>query len=154
MLGTQTDFVQIVVRSGVVYLATYFMFRLVGKGEIAQLNPADFILILLISNAVQNAMVGGDASILGGLVAAITLLVLSVVMKAVERRDIRLDHLLEGTAVELVRDGVVIDVALARARMSRDELDRALRRGGAIGADEVRLAMLETDGTISVVTGR
>ena len=154
IIGITTDVGQIVLRAGLVYLAVYTMFRLLGKGEIAQLNAADFIVLLLISNAVQNAMVGTDLSILGGVVAALTLLVLSILVKAVERRSHRLDAFLEGTAVELVRDGQVLPGALARAHLSSDDLQRAIRRGGALGPEEVRLVMLETDGSISVVGGR
>ncbi len=153
-LGLSSDVAQIAVRSAIVYLATYVMFRLLGKGEIAQLNPADFIVILLIANAVQNAMVGSDTSILGGLTAALTLLVVAIAIKSVERRDRWFDRLLEGQPIELVRDGIVLDDGLARAHLNRPDLDRALRRGGALDPNEVRLAMLETDGSISVVPGR
>lgn len=154
VFGVGADFAQIAMRSAIVYVATYTIFRLFGKGEIAQLNPADFILLLLMANAVQNAMVGGDSSILGGLTAAVTLLLVSVAIKTIERRDTRLDWLIEGKPVELVREGVVVEEGLRRARMNRADLDRALRRNGALDPNEVRLAMFETDGSISVVGGR
>jgi uncharacterized membrane protein YcaP (DUF421 family) len=154
VFGANADLVQIAMRSAIVYVATFLIFRLLGKGEIAQLNPADFVLLLLMANAVQNAMVGGDSSIAGGLVAALTLVVVSVLIKSAERRDRRLDWLLEGDPIELVREGVVVEEGLRRARLNRADLDRALRRNGAIDPNEVRLAMFETDGSISVVPGR
>ena len=124
--------------TAIVCVATYLIFRLSGKGEIAQLNPAGFVLLLIV----------------GGLTAAMTLVTASATIKTVERHDTRLDWLLEGKPAELIREGDVNEEGLRKARMDRDDVDRALRRNGALDPNEVRLAMFETDGSICVVGGR
>lgn len=150
-VGLDANLAEVAIRSAVIYLATYTLFRFFGKRQIAQLNPADFIVLLLISNGVQNAMVGANSSILGGLVAAVTLLGASLAIERLERRFVVLDTFLEGTEIELVRDGTVLEEGLRRADLDLRDLHRALRKGGAQDASRVSLAMFETDGTISVV---
>lgn len=151
VVGLDTGLVEVAIRSAIIYVAVYTLFRFFGKRQIAQLNPADFIVLLLISNGVQNAMVGSDSSILGGLVAAVTLLGISLGIERLERRFRVLDSFLEGAEIELVRDGKVLDDGLRRADLDLRDLQRALRKNGARDASRVSLAMFETDGTVSVV---
>ncbi len=151
VVGLSWDLAEVAIRSAVIYVAVYTLFRFFGKRQIAQLNPADFTVLLLISNGVQNAMVGSNSSILGGLVAAVTLLGISLAIERAERRFDALDSFLEGTEIELVRDGAVLDDGLRRADLDMRDLERALRKNGARDASRVSLAMLETDGTISVI---
>jgi uncharacterized membrane protein YcaP (DUF421 family) len=151
VVGLDASLVEVAIRSAIIYVAVYTLFRFFGKRQIAQLNPADFIVLLLISNGVQNAMVGSDSSILGGLVAAVTLLGISLAIERLERRFRVLDSFLEGTEIELVRDGVILDDGLRRADLDLRDLQRALRKNGAQDASRVSLAMFETDGTVSVV---
>ena len=140
---------QIVLRTGVIYLLVLIGVRLSGKREVGQMTPFDLTLLLLLSNSVQNAMTGPDTSLAGGAVAACTLLVLNYGVAAVSGSNRRLRRLIEGEPSLLVHDGTVIESHMARERVSMDELHRALREHGINSMDQVALAVLEVDGSIS-----
>lgn len=140
---------QIVLRTGVIYLLVLIGVRLSGKREVGQMTPFDLTLLLLLSNSVQNAMTGPDTSLMGGAVAACTLLVLNYGVAAVSGSNRRLRRLIEGEPSLLVHDGKVIESHMARERVSMDELHRALREHGINSCDQVALAVLEVDGSIS-----
>ena len=140
---------QIVLRTGIIYLLVLIGVRLSGKREVGQMTPFDLTLLLLLSNSVQNAMTGPDTSLTGGGVAACTLLVLNYGVAAVSGSNRRLRRLIEGEPSLLVHDGKVIESHMARERVSMDELHRALREHGIHSCDQVALAVLEVDGSIS-----
>jgi uncharacterized membrane protein YcaP (DUF421 family) len=140
---------QIVVRTGVIYLLVLIGVRLSGKREVGQMTPFDLTLLLLLSNSVQNAMTGPDTSLLGGAVAAATLLVLNYLVADVSGASKRFRRLIEGQPTLLVHDGTIIEPHMAREHVSMDELHRALREHGINGCDQVALAVLEVDGSIS-----
>jgi len=140
---------QIVLRTGIIYLLVLIGVRLSGKREVGQMTPFDLTLLLLLSNSVQNAMTGPDTSLAGGAVAACTLLVLNYGVAAVSGSNRRLRRLIEGEPSLLVHDGKVIESHMARERVSMDELHRALREHGINSCDQVALAVLEVDGSIS-----
>ena len=140
---------QIVLRTGIVYLLVLIGVRLSGKREVGQMTPFDLTLLLLLSNSVQNAMTGPDTSLTGGAVAACTLLVLNYGVAAVSGSNRRLRRLIEGEPSLLVHDGKIIESHMARERVSMDELHRALREHGINSCDQVALAVLEVDGSIS-----
>jgi len=140
---------QIVLRTGVIYLLVLIGVRLSGKREVGQMTPFDLTLLLLLSNSVQNAMTGPDTSLLGGAVAASTLLILNYLVANVSGGNRRLRRLIEGEPSLLVHDGKVIESHMARERVSMDELHRALREHGINSCDQVALAVLEVDGSIS-----
>ncbi len=140
---------QIVLRTGVIYLLVLIGVRLSGKREVGQMTPFDLTLLLLLSNSVQNAMTGPDTSLLGGAVAACTLLVLNYGVAAVSGSNRRLRRLIQGEPSLLIHDGKVIEAHMARERVSMDELHRALREHGINSSDQVALAVLEVDGSIS-----
>ena len=140
---------QIVLRTGVIYLLVLIGVRLSGKREVGQMTPFDLTLLLLLSNSVQNAMTGPDPSLLGGAVAACTLLVLNYGVAAVSGSNRRLRRLIEGQPTLLIHDGKIIEPHMARERVSMDELHRALREHGINNCDQVALAVLEVDGSIS-----
>jgi uncharacterized membrane protein YcaP (DUF421 family) len=140
---------QIVLRTGIIYLLVLIGVRLSGKREVGQMTPFDLTLLLLLSNSVQNAMTGPDTSLTGGAVAACTLLVLNYGVAAVSGSNRRLRRLIEGEPSLLVHDGKVIESHMARERVSMDELHRALREHGINSCDQVALAVLEVDGSIS-----
>lgn len=148
MLSTILD---IALRSSIIYIAILLGLRLLGKRHVAQLSLVDFVLVLLISNAVQNAMVGSDSSLLGGVVAAATLLILNFVISAVLYRSTRFDVLLEGNPTLLVHNGRAIRKHLEQERITEEELERAVREHGIGSIGEVRNAVMELDGSISVV---
>jgi uncharacterized membrane protein YcaP (DUF421 family) len=140
---------QIVLRTGLIYLLVLIGVRLSGKREVGQMTPFDLTLLLLLSNSVQNAMTGPDTSLLGGAVAAGTLLLLNYLVADVSGGSRRFRRLIQGQPSLLVHDGKIIEAHLAREHVSIDELHRALREHGINGCDQVALAVLEVDGSIS-----
>ncbi|HET7904487.1 MAG TPA: YetF domain-containing protein [Candidatus Eisenbacteria bacterium] len=150
-LSTGHPLLDIAVRCLVVYLTLLVGLRLMGKRQVGQLTPFDLLLLLLLSNAVQNAMVGPDTSLVGGLVAAATLFGANAVVAGVARRSGGATRMLEGTPTILMRHGDVIEESLRREGISREDLLRSLREHGIDDPSLVRLAILEVDGTISVL---
>jgi len=141
--------VQIVLRTGVIYLLVLIGVRLSGKREVGQMTPFDLTLLLLLSNSVQNAMTGPDTSLAGGAVAASTLLILNYVVANLSGSSRKIRRVIEGQPSLLVHDGKVIESHMAREHVSTDELHRALREHGISSCDQVALAVLEVDGSIS-----
>lgn len=141
--------IEIVLRTAVIYAVVLIGVRLSGKREVGQMTPFDLTLLLLISNAVQNAMVGSDSSLLGGGVAAATLLVLNFAIAEVSGANRRFRKLVQGQPSLLVHDGQVIEAHMAKEHVSMDELQRALREHGIASYHDVALAVLEVDGSIS-----
>ena len=136
-------------RTGLIYLLVLIGVRLSGKREVGQMTPFDLTLLLLLSNSVQNAMTGPDTSLAGGAVAAATLLVLNYLLAGFSGSNRRFRRLVEGEPSLLVHDGKVIDSHMAKERVSMDQLNRALREHGINRCDQVALAVLEVDGSIS-----
>jgi len=147
-----TDTFLIVFRSVTVYLFIIFALRLFGKKELAQLSVVDMVFILLISNAVQNAMVGADSTLSGGLVAATTLFVINYVFKYLQYRFPKFGKIVEGDATMLIYKGEIMESHLNKAKISQDELMEAVREHGVATVKEVDLAILEVDGNISVLS--
>ena len=140
---------EIVLRTSVVYIAVLAGVRLSGKREVGQMTPFDLTLLLLISNAVQNAMTGGEASLLGGVVAAATLLLLNYLVAEVSGVNRGFRKFVQGQPSLLVHDGKIIEAHMANEHVSMDELQRALREHGIASYHDVALAVLEVDGSIS-----
>ncbi len=141
----------IVVRSAVVYLAVFAGLRVMGKRELGQMTVFDLVVILLIANAVQNAMVGPDTSLLGGILAAFVLLVLNWTLAALRLRSEFWGRLVEGTPTVLIQEGQFVIPHLRKEGVERSELEMAMREHGVESVRDVRLAVLETDGSISIV---
>jgi len=140
---------QIVLRTGVIYLLVLIGVRLSGKREVGQMTPFDLTLLLLLSNSVQNAMTGPDTSLMGGAVAAATLLILNYFIANLSGVNRRFRRLIEGQPSLLVHDGKVIESHMAREHVSMDELHRAMREHGINCLDQIALSVLEVDGSIS-----
>ncbi len=126
--------------------------RLFGKNQLSQLNAGDVVLLLLISNAVQNAMVGENTSLQGGLIAALVLFIANFIVKRFMFSNRKFESFLEDDPVILVKDGKVDEQALNRVKISRSELDEAVREHGVDGIENVKLSVLEVDGNISVIS--
>ncbi|HYR69708.1 MAG TPA: YetF domain-containing protein [Candidatus Dormibacteraeota bacterium] len=141
----------IVARTAIIYLALLVGLRLTGKRQVGQFTPFDLLLLLLLSNAVQNAMVGPDTSVAGGLIAAGTLFAANGIVAMVARRSRRAAKVVEGTATLLIRHGQVLQGNLDREGISEEDLRRALREHGIDDVKLVRAAILEVDGSISVL---
>jgi len=150
LTGGNTLF-DIAFRTGFVYLALLLGLRLTGKRQAGQMTPFDFLLLLLLANAVQNAMTGPDTTLVGGLVAAGTLLLLNFLVAWLARRSSRTEHFIEGSPTILIRHGQILNQNLAREGITRDDLLRTLREHGVETVEEVRSGILEVDGTVSVI---
>ena len=140
---------EIALRTAVIYTVVLAGVRLSGKREVGQMTPFDLTLLLLISNAVQNAMTGPDNSLLGGVVAAATLLLLNYLVAELSGGNRRFRKFVQGQPSLLVHDGEVIASHMAKEHVSMDELQRALREHGIGSTKDVALAVLEVDGSIS-----
>lgn len=142
---------QIVVRTAIVYTFLILGLRLTGKRELGQLNPLDLVLILVISNAVQNAMTGPDTSVTGGMVAAITLLIINQILSYFRDHSEKADRFLEGSPTLLVHDGQFVTANLAKENLTEDDVMQALREHGVDKVSDCQTAVLEVDGSISVI---
>jgi len=147
--GAAHVLLQIVLRTGVIYLVVLIGVRLSGKREVGQMTPFDLTLLLLLSNSVQNAMTGPDTSLLGGIVAACTLLGMNYIVGSISGSHRGFRRFVQGQPSLLVHDGEVIEAHMAREHVSMDELQRALREHGIAQCKDVALAVLEVDGSIS-----
>jgi uncharacterized membrane protein YcaP (DUF421 family) len=141
--------IEIALRTAVIYVVVLLGVRLSGKREVGQMTPFDLTLLLLISNAVQNAMTGPDTSLLGGVVAAATLLIVNYFVAELSGGNRRFRKLVEGQPSLLIHDGQIISAHMAKEHVSMDELERALREHGISSYHDVALAVLEVDGSIS-----
>jgi len=142
----------VALKSTVIYLFVIFAIRLFGKKELAQLSVIDLVFILLISNSVQNAMVGSNVSLSAGIVAATTLFVMNYVLKLILYRSKTVSSLVQGNALMLVYKGSVLLPHLEQAKITAEELDAAIREHGIEKMSDVDLAVLEVDGNISVLS--
>jgi len=139
----------ILLRTAAIYLVVLIGVRLSGKREVGQMTPFDLTLLLLLSNAVQNAMTGPDTSVWGGVVAAGTLLIMNYLIAEVAGANRRFRKFVEGQPSLLIHDGKIISAHMAKEHVSADELHRALREHGIADYKDVALAVLEVDGSIS-----
>src|SRR6185369_1912387 len=139
----------IVLRTAAVYATVLLGVRLSGQREVGQMTPFDLVLLLLLSNSVQNAMTGPDTSVLGGVIAAATLLLLNYLIAELSGGNRRFRKFVQGQPSLLVHDGKIIAAHMAREHVSLDELHQSLREHGIAGLPDVALAVLEVDGSIS-----
>ncbi len=146
------EYLSIVLRSVIVYLFMVIAIRLFGKKEIAQLSVIDLVFILLISNSVQNAMVGPGTSLEGGLIAAFSLFAVNFILKQILYRSKKASEFVQGHSIMLIYDGKVIQENLSSAKISIDELEASIREHGVKNISDVDLAVLEVDGNISVLS--
>ena len=141
----------IVIRTLVIYVIILVGLRLSGKREIGQMTVFDLVVLLLIANAVQNAMVGPDTTLLGGILAAIVLLLANGLVARMRLKWPQVRRLVDGTPTLLINHGDIIYEHLRREGVDKDTLMAALREHGLDNFNEVELAVLEVDGSISVV---
>ena len=134
-----------------VAIRTVIGLRLAGRREVGQMSILDLVVILVIANGVQNAMVGENTTLAGGLISAATLLILDRALNTLLKRNRRLGRILEGEPILIVSGGKVLPEAMRRTRIDRDELDAAVRSHGVASVSDVSLAVVEADGRISVI---
>ena len=141
---------ELALRVVIVYLAIFFLLRVVGRRHVGELAPFDLVVLLLISECVQNALIADEKSVTGGLIAAAALFGLNHLVGYASWRSKKAERLLEGTPRFLVRHGKVLDNSLEDEQITRSELMEALRREGCASLANVRYAILENDGAITV----
>ena len=141
-----------IVRAAIVYLMVLVFIRVSGKRHVGQMTPFDLVLFLLLSNAVQNAMNGGDNSITAGAILAATLIVVDLLIGWSTRRSRKLEKIIDGEAEILVHNGKLRPHALERAGLTHHELLAALRESDCGRIEDVHTAILETNGRITVLT--
>lgn len=146
------ELLDVTLRSLAVYLFMVSAIRVFGKNQLSQLNAGDVILLLLISNAVQNAMVGQNTSLEGGLVAALMLFVANFILKKFMFKNQYIRHLIQDEPEILIKDGIVDLQKMKQQEISVEELEEAIREHGVEKAEDVKLAVLEVDGNISVIS--
>ena len=151
MLAPLSTILEILFRTAIIYIAVLIGMRLSGKRQVGQMTPFDLVVLLLIANAVQNAMTGPDTSVIGGLVAAATLLGFNAVVSRLALRNKLVRRAVEGDPTLLIHAGRVVRSHLAEEKIGEEELLQALREHGVEKIEDVQGAVLEIDGSISVI---
>jgi uncharacterized membrane protein YcaP (DUF421 family) len=146
-------YLDITLRSVAVYFFMIIALRIFGKKELSQLNTADVILILLISNSVQNAMVGANTSLYGGIIAAFSLFLINYIFKKVMLKSKFIKELVQDKPEVLIHNGKIEFKTIARLGITAEELEEAMREHGIEYYKDVKLAMFEIDGNISIISG-
>jgi uncharacterized membrane protein YcaP (DUF421 family) len=146
-----TPWYEILLRTFIVYMAVLVLLRLAGKRELGQMTPFDLVVILVIANAVQNAMTGGDNSLVGGLLAATTLTVVNIAVGRWGSQVPFFRRLVASEPTLLLRDGKPLKEALLKERIDVEELEMAARQHGIAELKDVAAAVLEEDGSISII---
>ncbi|HBM81921.1 MAG: DUF421 domain-containing protein [Clostridiales bacterium] len=151
-MGLLGGYFKIMLSSSVIYLFIIIAIRLFGKKELAQLSVIDLVFILLISNAVQNAMVGSDSTVGGGIVAAASLFAMNYVLKQILYKFPWFSKVIQGEPIMLIYNGKLSTKNMERAKVTRSELMEAIREHGVSTIEEVDLAIFEVDGNISILS--
>ena len=142
---------ELILRALIVYVFLLVLLRFTGKRQVGQLAPFDLVLLLVLSNSLQNAMSGSDSSVTGGMLLASTLIAVNWIAGWLTYRSKALEALIEGRPVILIHDGHVNQRAVRKVKMTMHELDAAIRAEGCAGPENVRFAVLENNGRISVL---
>ena len=140
-----------ILRPVLVYVALLLAFRFMSKRDLTQNTTFDLLIVLLLSNIVQNALIGEDSSILGALAGAGTLLLMSTGLNRWTSKSLKARRLLEGEPILLVHNGRLLDENMSKYAVSRPDLNAGLRGQNMITLEDVRYAFLELDGTISII---
>ena len=151
MLLPKPSWLEKMLRPVLVYIALLLAFRFLSKRDLTQNTTFDLLIVLLLSNIVQNALIGDDNSILGALTGAMTLLLLSTGLNRWTAKSRKARYLLEGQPILLVHNGGILEENMTKYAVSRSDLNAGLRGENMITLEDVRYAFLELDGTISVI---
>jgi len=140
-----------VLRAAIVYLFLLIAFRLTGKRQVGQMTTFDLIVVLIISNVLQNAMIGADNSVAGGVLGAGVILLVNFIIAEIAVRSRRAERILEPEPTVLIVNGKIIEKNLRHELISMADLHSALRKDGIISSEDVKLAVLEPNGAISII---
>src|SRR4051812_37066747 len=150
LLHLDLSWLEKTIRTVAVYAAIAVLLRVAGKRDLAQLNTFDLVVMLLLSNVVQNAVIGNDTSLIGGLYAATILVAVNAIVVRVVAANRGIERVFEGTPTVVVEDGSYVDSALKREGLRRADVDAAIRRQGANDETTVERATLDVGGTVVV----
>lgn len=150
MFNMSVPWWELVLRGLVVYAFLIVLLRLTGKRQIGQLSPFDLVLLLILSNAVQNSMNAGDNSLVGGLISAATLVAVNYFMGLVTFKSKKLEEIIEGRPQVLIYQGKLFEDVMTEAKLTRHELDSTLRQSGFFEIKDIKLAILENNGSVTV----
>jgi uncharacterized membrane protein YcaP (DUF421 family) len=142
---------ELIARGAVVYVFLLILLRLTGKRQVGQLAPFDLVLLLVLSNAVQNSMNAGDNSLVGGLISATTLVGVNYIVGLATFRSKKLEAIIEGRPQVLIHNGKLFEDVMAKAHLTHHELHAALRQAGCASVSDVHSAVLENSGAVSVI---
>ncbi|MGW1884932.1 DUF421 domain-containing protein [Streptomyces sp. NPDC001970] len=150
MLTVQVPIAEKVLRTVLVYALIVLLFRFTGKRGLANLSTFDFVVIFLLSNVVQNAIIGPDNSVLGGVVGAVTLVTVNAALNRLLATSERAARLLEGTSTTVIKDGRIVPSAARHLGLRAGELDHAVRGQTGTTISSVALGRLEPDGRLLI----
>ena len=142
---------EFILRGAIVYVFLIALLRLTGKRQVGQMAPFDLVLLLVLSNAVQNAMNGGDNSVAGGMISAVTLVGANWIVGLLTYRNKKIEAIVEGRPEVLIHHGKLFQKTLDHAKLTHHEVMSALREAGCSAIEDVQSAFLENDGSISIV---
>ena len=141
---------ELVIRGAVVYVFLIALLRITGKRQIGQLSPLDLVLLLILSNAVQNSMNAGDNSLIGGLISAATLVALNYLIEYAAVKSKKLEGIIEGRPQVIIHEGKLFEDVIRNAKITQMEVESTLRESGFFDMKDVKLAILENNGKVSV----
>jgi uncharacterized membrane protein YcaP (DUF421 family) len=150
MFNMSVPWWELIIRGLVVYVFLIGLLRLTGKRQIGQLSPFDLVLLLILSEAVQSSMVAGDESLIGGLIVATTLIVVNYIVGLITFKSKKLETIIEGRPQVLIQNGKLFEEVMTDAKLTRQELDTTLRESGYFEIKDIKLAILENNGSVSV----
>jgi uncharacterized membrane protein YcaP (DUF421 family) len=145
---------ELIGRGLLIYFFLILLLRATGKRQIGQMSPFDLVLLMVLSNAVQNSMVGGDNSVSAGLILAVTLVAANWIVGKVTTSSRTMEQLIEGSPQVLFHNGKIYEKILSEDQITRQELIAAVHKAGYNDLNEVRTAILENDGSISIIPKR
>lgn len=141
---------EFILRATIVYVLLLAMVRLSGHRTVGQFTPFDLLVVMLLSESVSESLTGGDESLIGGLIAAATLIALNLLVATLSSRSLKMEYLFDGKAVVIGRDGKFFEEVARRHRLTHVDLDESLREAD-VELHEMRCAFLEADGTITIL---
>ena len=150
MLTMSVPWWELILRGLVVYIFIIVLLRLTGKRQIGQLSPFDLVLLLILSNAVQNSMNAGDNSLVGGLISATTLVVVNYLVGLVTFKSKKIEEIIDGRPQVLIHKGKLFEEVMNEAKLTRHELDSTLRQSGYFEIKDNKLAIIENNGSVTV----
>ncbi|MEK6554941.1 MAG: YetF domain-containing protein [Bdellovibrionota bacterium] len=151
MWSTNYPFYEIIVRAGIIYIGLFLMFRLLGRKQLGEMSSFDFVLLLIVSEAVSGGLIGEEYSLSGGLISAASLLVISYGVDYLAFKSHKVEKFVDGEPQVIILNGKLNSKTLENEKITLGELEESIRSKGIRSIGQVRLAVLEANGKISVI---